>query len=300
MRKIFRLLTTALVFSLVVPLGAMDWPTPDGVVTANFGLNDQGRPVLGTVFQAEGPVLAADKGELVFYRSQEDRASGLPSPLGAWIAMDHGDGILGIYSCFEDTQATAAESLGRAVPREPPVQPQRGLPIANSGISGWSEQQGFSFALFDRRERRWVIPSLIIAPYPDTTPPQILAVQLKGSDNRIVPPGQVRISQDRYTITVAATDTISPASTVLLAPHRLVVSVNGAEVGALNFEIYSARDGVLLVRRNGLVPVSKVYAPYPAFEIEETWFTRGQTTLEVIARDVNGNERSFIRRLEVE
>jgi hypothetical protein len=99
---------------------------------------------------------------------------------------------------------------------------------------------------------------------------------------------------------VGAVDTLSANPGIQLAPHRLVSSINGAEVGSLNFETYSARDGALLVRRNGLVPVSKVYAPFPAFEVGESWFTRGQTTMEVIARDLNGNERSFIRRLEVE
>jgi hypothetical protein len=312
---IFSTLILFLFFSPVPVVRAMDWPTPDGTVTANFGLNDEGRPVLGTVFRAEGPVLAADKGELVFYRGQEDRASGLPSPLGAFIAMDHGDGILGIYSRFEDTSgnalpargilqnsntAAAGAGLGRGVPQEPPIQPRRGNPIAGSGSSGWAADNGFYFILFDRRERRWVNPSLIIAPFPDTTPPQIQLVQLQSPDGRIIPPAQARISQGRYSITVGAADTLSPGSPILLAPHRLVVSLNGAEVGALNFETYSARDGVLSIRRNGLVPAAKLYAPYPAFEVGEAWFTRGQTTLEVIARDVNGNERSFIRRLEVE
>jgi hypothetical protein len=283
-------------FSFTACLWAMDWPSSDGVVTANFGLNDRGRPVLGTVFQSEGPVLAADRGELVFYRGQEDRASRLPSPLGSWMALDHGDGILGVYSRFEDPGVNTA---GVNTP-EPPVQIARGAVIANSGSSGWSEQKGFYFILFDRRERRWVNPSLIIAPFPDTSPPQILLVQLQTPDGQIIPPAQARISQGRYSVIVGATDTISLDYAIPLAPHRLVVSLNGAEVGVLNFETYSTRDGVLSVRRNGLVPVSKVYAPFPAFEVGDTWFTRGQTTLEVIARDVTGNERSFIRRMEVE
>jgi hypothetical protein len=79
-----------------------------------------------------------------------------------------------------------------------------------------------------------------------------------------------------------------------------MVSLNGVEAGSLSFETYSARKGILLLSRNGLVPVSSVYAPYPAFELGEAWFTRGQTTLELIVRDVMGNESSATRRLEVE
>jgi hypothetical protein len=309
----------------------MDWPSPGGIVTANFGLNEQGRPCLGTVFRSTGPIRSADKGELVFYRTQEDKASRLPSPLGSWIAYDHGDGILGIYSRFAEGEdpveenspaedsppENSPEEAGLPGPentvntagavntaslrlREPPVQPRQGEIIAASGISGCSTQRGFYFALYDRRERRWVNPSLIIVPFPDDRPPEILSVQLQDSEGRLIPPGQSRIGQGRYSIIVNVADALSRSSPIRLAPHRLGLFLNGAEAGSLNFETFSARDGVLSVRRNGLAPVSEVYAPYPALKMGEAWFTRGQTSLELIARDVMGNEASLIRRLEVE
>jgi hypothetical protein len=300
-------------------LGAMDWPSPDGIVTSNFGLNEQGRPCLGTVFRSEGPIRSADKGDLVFYRAQEDRASLIPSPLGSWIAYDHGDGLLGIYSRFAggeepeedfpvegpgfaDAVVTDAVVNAGVSPRllEPPVQPRQGEIIASPGISGWSTLRGFYFALYDRRERRWVNPSLIIVPFPDDRPPEILSVQLRNSEGQIIPPGQSRIGQGRYSIIVNVTDALSRSSPIRLAPHRVGVSLNGAEAGSLNFETFSARDGVLSVRRNGLTPVSDVYAPYPDLKVGEAWFTRGQTSLELIARDVMGNEASLMRRLEVE
>ncbi|GHT92029.1 hypothetical protein FACS1894140_3470 [Spirochaetia bacterium] len=142
---------------------------------------------------------------------------------------------------------------------------------------------------------------MIITPFPDTRPPQIQSIMLKNQDGRLINPNQVRsISQGRYSIFVAATDTRLNPGEPSLAPHRIVCSVNGAEIGALNFETYSARDGVLMAYRNGLTPVKQVYAPYPAFEVGEVWFTRGQATLEIIARDITGNERSVSSRLLVE
>jgi hypothetical protein len=344
--KLF-LLSAGFAFIVSASLGAMDWPSPGGLVTANFGLNERGRPCLGTVFRSEGPIAAAGRGELVFYRGQEDGASRLPSPLGSWAAYDHGDGILGIYGRFAGEESAVPEEIlppenpgfanaagnnagrnaalnapaansagnaasdiaaalggdgGAAIPRpwEPPVQPRQGERIAVSGISGWSVQNGFYFALYDRRERRWANPSLIIVPLPDDRPPEILSVQLQDSAGRLIPPAQVRIGQGRYSIIVNVTDTLSRSSPLPLAPYRLGVFLNGAEAGILSFETFSARDGILSVRRNGLVPVSEVYAPYPALKAGEAWFTRGQTSLELIARDVIGNEASLIRRLEVE
>jgi hypothetical protein len=126
-------------------------------------------------------------------------------------------------------------------------------------------------------------------------------VELKSADGRSINPALVRnISQGRYTISVNASDTRLDVRENPLAPYRIVCSVNGLEIGVLNFETFSARDGVLMAYRNGLAPVKQVYAPAPAFEVGDVWFTRGQATLEVIAQDIAGNSRSSTFRLQVE
>lgn len=272
-----------------VPLCAMDWPAVDAVMVRNFGSNDRGRPVLGTVFEGEGPVLAAEGGELIFSRSGGETASRLPSPLGAWTALDHGDGLISIYSRCEDVGGTTA---GRRT--------ERGSPVAVTGVSGWSGRQGVYFILYDRRERRWVNPSMIITPFPDTRQPQILAVDLHNAQGALVPRGQNRISQGRYTVLVSAVDTMLSSQENPLAPHRIVCSVNGVEIGSLHFETISARDGVLMVYRNGLSPVTQVYAPFPAFEAGEVFLSRGQASLEIIVQDIAGNSRVTLSRLTVE
>jgi hypothetical protein len=44
----------------------------------------------------------------------------------------------------------------------------------------------------------------------------------------------------------------------MFSPHRIVTSINGAEAGLLNLEAISARDGILMVYRNGLVPAKQI------------------------------------------
>jgi hypothetical protein len=116
----------------------------------------------------------------------------------------------------------------------------------------------------------------------------------------MVPRGQNRISQGRYTILVSAADTRASPQESPLAPHRIVCSVNGTETGSLHFETISARDGVLMVYRNGLAPAKQVYAPFPAFETGEVSLSRGQASVEIIVQDIAGNSRSVISRLIVE
>ncbi|MDR3171199.1 MAG: M23 family metallopeptidase [Treponema sp.] len=282
----------ALVAHTVHGLYGMDWPSPKGRMVNNFGWNDGGTPVLGISFEAEGTIQAAETGELLFMHRGLDTASRLPAPLGAWIALDHGDGIISIYSRFDDTRQEEVQKMEKF---------EKNTPLGEAGLSGSSVRKGFHFSLFDRKERRWVNPMMIISPPADTRPPVILSIRMQNTEGKLIDPGQVKtISQGRYRISVTATDTLVAANENPLAPYRLVCSVNGNEIGALNFETYAARDGVLMMYRNGLVPVKQIYGPFPAFEVGETWFTRGQGTLEISALDISGNVQSILYRLQVE
>jgi hypothetical protein len=268
----------------------MDWPAEGAALYRNFGWNNGGRPLLGHIFEGTGPVKSAEPGELLFSSRGGNLAGGGPSPLGSWTALDHGEGIISFYS-----------RVGVGPPRELPLTMGAAYPLGAMGQSGCSETGGLYFSLFDRRERRWVNPSMLIRAPEDTRPPQILTVRLQNDEGVFLDPAQTRsLGQGRYRVSVAATDTLMDPGEHPLAPHRIICSVNGGEIGSLSFEIFSARDGVLLVNRNGLVPVRQVYAPFPAYEAGELWLTRGQANLEIIAQDITGNTRSVVYRLVVE
>jgi len=298
-RRIFHLTVIAcFIFSgfLFDSLNAMSWPSADAALAFNFGANNSGKPVLGMVFSGGTDVIAAESGEIIFSRSKDAEAgfgaSRLPSPLGAWTAIDHGDGLISIYSRYADDAAPSHNVKYTHVEKE--------QSIASSGISGWSSQYGFYFMIFDRRERRWINPAMIITPMNETRQPQIVSVELRDIQGNIV--SSRNLTQGRYKVFVNASGGVMRAANAYaapFAPHRIVCSVNGAEAGSLNFEAVSARDGVLMVSRNGLVPARQVYANSPAFEAAEVFLTRGQVTLEVIVQDITGASRSLVSRLIV-
>jgi hypothetical protein len=271
-------------------LYAMDWPLPEARVVQNFGANDQGAPDLGTMLEGEGIVSAAGPGELIFSSSGKESASRLPSPLGAWSAIAHSDGLVSIYSRYMDEG------------RQPqPSYMDLGTPIARAGVSGWSRNNGVYYILDDRKERRWVNALMVITMPADTAEPSILSVQLQNSGGRLLEGAQIRnISQGKYSVIVNATDALLDPRGPRLPPHRILCSVNGEEIGSLSFDTMNAKDGVLLVNRNGQVPAKRVYANYPAFEIGEFQFTRGQANLEIIVLDLAGNSRSTLIRIVVE
>jgi len=269
---------------------AMDWPLPEAKVVQNFGANDQGAPDLGTMFEGGGIVCSTGSGELIFSTSGKEAASRIPSPLGAWSAVAHSDGLISIYSRYMDE--------GRQ--RQQPYM-ELGSPIARAGVSGWSRNSGVYYILYDRKERRWVNALMVITMPADTAEPSILSVQLQNASGRLLEGGQIRnISQGRYSIVVNATDTLLDPRGPRLPPHRILCSVNGEQIGSLSFDTMSAKDGVLMVNRNGQAAAKRVYANYPAFEIGEVQFTRGQANMEIIVQDLAGNSRSTLIRIIVE
>jgi len=264
---------------------AMSWPSADANLMRNFGSNDNGRPVLGMIFGGGTDVFAAEKGEIIFSRGKNDSVSRLPSPFGAWTAVDHGDGLISIYSRYNDNNTTL-------------TQIEKSQPIAYSGNSGWSSNDGFYFIIYDRRDRRWINPAMIVTPLPGTPPLQIFSVTFADSQGTAVQPGN--LAQGRYAVLVnAVLPAVPAAQRNLFAPYRIICLVNGAEAGLLNFEAFYARDGVLMISRNGLVSAKQVYSAFPAFEAAEIFLTRGQANMEIIVQDIAGNSRNYASRLTV-
>jgi len=280
----------------------MSWPSVDAFLFRNFGANENGKPVLGMIFSGGTDILAAESGEVIFTMQKNDRASRLPSPLGAWAAIDHGDGLISIYSrYYEGGEAIINSEGGQPVQLKYLRRVEKNQPIAVSGSSGWSAHEGFYFMLFDRRERRWINPAMIINPAQETRPPQIVSVSLRNNQGQIVQTNN--LTQGRYTVVVNAAggspSAIPAAQAGQYAPHEILCSVNGAEVGSLNFEAFSARDGTQMVYRNGLVPARQIFAYSPSYEAAEVFLTRGQVTLEVIVQDINGVSRNTVSRFNV-
>ncbi|MDR2793381.1 MAG: M23 family metallopeptidase [Treponema sp.] len=267
----------------------MEYPSPDAVLIGNFGANNDGMPYLGDSFMGEGVIRTAETGEVLFKRDASDTVSRFPSPLGTWIAVDHGDGLISAYSRLDDKKKLRLPSIV-----------EKNMVIAAAGNSGWAKETGFYFSLFDRKERRWINPAMIVSPLPDTQAPLIRAVRLQNMSNRDFDPSQVKaLTQGRYTIFVTVAD-FTGSGEATLAPFRIICSLNGREVGVITLETFSARDGTLWIYRNGLVPVKQVYAGKSVFELGDAVFTRGQAALEILAQDVNENIQSVVYNFVVE
>jgi hypothetical protein len=288
--KRVKLLAAICLVAVGAAVHAIDWPVTGVVPTSNFAQNDGGAPLLGVTFAYEGPLYAAEQGEVIFQRNVAERVSGLPSPLGSWVAVDLDNGLVSIYARYGESEAAISSHI------------EKQQIIAQAGKSGANEHEtgGFYFSFFDRKEHRWINPAVIINPMPDTRPPQIGTVRLKSTESGLINLAQTRtIKQGRYAIFAEADDTIDGGMRPL-APNSLAAFVNGAEAGTLLFESFSARDGLLMIYRNELVSANRIYAEPNAYETGEFWFSRGIATLELIIGDRAGNARTASYRIIVE
>jgi hypothetical protein len=269
---------------------AIEWPSENGVIFHNFGWNDNGNPSLFHTFESEGIIRAADSGEIIFMNNEENPSSHFPSPLGSWMAIEQGDELIGMYSRFENREDNAFSNIV-----------EQGAILAFSGISGWSEQNGFSFTLYDSKEKRWVNPAMILPVLLDTRPPVIRQVSLIAQDGRTINPSTQRIlPQGRYKIVVDAVDTLVNANENLLAPHRITCMVNGVESGVINMETFSGENGNLMAYRKVPAPAAQVYTLHPFYEVGEVQLSRGQAVLEIIVSDVADNSRNAVYRLTIQ
>jgi len=285
-RFVFGLMLAA---SLSCPLASMEWPDARAKIRNNFGWNDDGTPTLGLTFAAEGSVRAADSGEILFSRRQYDPVSALPSPLGSWTALDHGEGLISVYGRFQDTEYHPDAFIV-----------EKGALLGSSGASGTARERGFYFSLFDRRERRWINPVMIINQEPDAKPPLIRSVTLLAGDGTRINPAQTRsLRQGSYRILVDSVDAVDQTDS-LIAPYRILCYLNGLEEGALYLETLTAQDGVLKVLRAQSTPAAQVYRTDRTLDIGEGRFRRGRTVMEVLSRDAAGNERSVTYTFNVE
>jgi hypothetical protein len=266
---------------------AMDWPVREGRLLSNFGSGDGGVPLLGDAFAASGSVYPADVGELVFVHDPENPGVRFPSPLGSWLALDHGDHMVGLYGRYEDRRSAPV-----------PAMMEKDTVLASAGKSGWTEEGGLYFAFFDRRERRWVNPSVLLPGREDTVPPVIRQVELRSAAGTPFNPAQAgRLSQGLYTVFVDASDTGSGGE--VLAPNRISCSINGAEAGVLSFETLASREGKRMVYRNGIIPARDVYDPR-GFGLGEIRLARGQALMVIEARDMADNVRTVSFRFTVD
>ncbi len=284
-------LFTSIFFILIVNTAfAIDWPSNTSQVEGNFGLNKEGRALVGLEFSGEEEVRSVSSGDVIFSTGDPFSFSSFTAPLGAWEALEHGDGMVSIYA-----RLAPQKNIGRSRSVE------KGSILAQSGKTGWSTRTNFYYALFDRIASRWVNPTLISNQRQDTGKPIIHQVLLIGRDGSAINPRtNPSVRQGAWRVHIETNDNENAQAPLKLGPHEISILVNGIEEQNLRFDYISAKEGNLIIPGNPPRTVDEVYTKEGLYDLGEIRLNRGRVAIQIIVRDSVGNERQVSYTIRVD
>jgi len=289
MKQLVRGIVTGITFCIVPTiLFGFDWPVPNGEGVRNFGFNEKGQAERGILFLSENSVYPADAGELLFVGSNNARGPFF-QPLGNWVALQHQDSLIGIYSHLSDLGDNSIPSLV-----------EKSIPFAKTGSSGWANRPQLQFTVYDRKISGYVNPQLLIN-MTDSIPPFIKQIMLIHRDGQKLLLGQTRVvKQGTYHLYMQAYDEADMFDKNKIAPYQFRLFMNGNLQGELELDLLSAKNGKLQVGLRKGQSTDQIYQVDGSYLIGELQLNRGKALLEAIVTDTVGNEKSKIYQIIVE
>lgn len=268
---------------------ALDWPHSESRPSVSFAMNEEGRPIAGVRFDGSDSVRSADNGEIIFSTTDPLLPCPFTQALGNWTAMEHTDGMITLYAHLSPQH----DGEGR-------TGLEKGSILAPTGDSGWTDREGFFFAVIDRIAKRWVNPVLIASLREDTTQPIIQRVLLVARDGtQVNPRSESSLRQGNWRVLVETVDNEAKDVPLTLGPKDISCMVNGIEVQRLQLDYLSVRDGDLLIPGNPARKAREVYTKEGLYDLGEIQLKRGRTTMQINVRDAAGNERQVIYTLRI-
>jgi hypothetical protein len=284
-------LAPALLMTLLVTLGhlaaAFDWPE-ETVTAASFLApfgHLRGDALTGSlVFAQSATTHASDAGVVIAVISDPpDGSSRFSSPLGNLIVIDHSDDLITVYA-----------NMAEIALDTDPINLETGTTLGRSGFSGWTAgpEAGLEFQVIDTLHGRMINPRILM---PRLENEAVYRVAGLSADNGRDPP---------YRILEGAALPVGMYSLYhdydpLRIPYSTTVSVNGADIETLAFNMLIARDGRLTVRGNHYYPSAQIYVPGlvvpgPAAPRRVLLGTipllRGRNTIRIMSTNINGLE----------
>jgi hypothetical protein len=288
-RNIMKLKWYVILFCFThIQLFSFDWPIPNGQAYINFAYNNKGNAERGVLFLGETTVFPSDAGELLFVSSNNQR-SAFFHPLGNWIALQHQDSLISIYSHLSEFDQNSITTLA-----------DKSISLGQTGHSGWANSQQLHFYVFDRKTVGYVNPQLLIN-MTDSRPPYIKQIILLGRDGQKIPlTRSTVVKQGTYKVYVEAYDVADIFGNNQVAPYLFKLFINGTLQSELELDLLSAKNGKLQIGLRKGYEIKQIYQPDGTYMIGEIQLNRGKILCEIIVADTMGNEKSQISQITAE
>ncbi len=299
--------------------GAYQWPVSAPRVVKNFASPRDGEFFAGLRLAVEGkgagarlqqPGTAAetaagtaardvhpvDQGEILFRQAEGYREKPF-SGGGSMTVVHHKGGLRSFYAGLEFTgeRLLAGSGADDGGPSESgTVTPYSILGRPASG------QEAFRFYLYDTQRERFVNPFLVLPPFRDEEAPRLSGLVLVDEGGQTYPLRGDRLEPAVYRLRGRVSDRIGGESAgAATVPYSISLFLNGNAVRTVTFDALEVQGGewVLASLKEGRY--SEVYGPGDSFVLGNMRLNTGRNILEIILRDIAGNETVRTYRIEV-
>jgi hypothetical protein len=264
-------------------LSAMDWPIENPSLVSGFGDKGSNGFLTGVYLVPEEnqEVTPVEKGEVVFYVEEGlERKGDLPSGLGSFIVIEHEAGLKSLYGHLE------AGTLDPTI-----KEVTKTTELGKVGDTGGAAGEQLYLEIIDKEFGQFINPQLVLPSLDDSVPPVIGTVSLKrGSEelvlsNRdVLPRGKGRLLVEMYD-PIPELPYFNPT-----APYQVSVFANGVEVITITFETVQENQGTLHLPQNKSLTCATFCISDTKYDLGELQLNPGETRLEIIVKDVAGNE----------
>lgn len=273
--NIKKIISLLLIFGFSVLAFSFEWPLPKGMdknIIYYFG-QEKGKTFVQSLdFLEESSVIACEDARVLIKITGENDNGWFDSPLGNAVVLAHENNLLSIYTGLE------AISIGDDV-----TDIAQGTKIGTTGFTGWNDKlSALGFQVIDR-ENQVVINPMVLMNQEDMINPiaikNVVAINKKGkiydlSTQKYMSPGIYQLYMDKNSM-----------------PFETQVSVNGAIVETVQYDVLTQVDNRLCVSGRRKYTVDNIYAANKKQFLAEIVLSRGKNTILVTTSDINGNER---------
>lgn len=273
--------------SAVLCFAAFEWPQKNVTVDSfdsDFGQERGGVLSTSLIFSEPAEISVAKEGTvLALIGGNSGELGWFDSPLGNAVILAHADEMLTVYANIKELEIdTSAKYV------------QAGKTLGVSGGSGWQKGRGcLEFQVIDTQKDAVINPRILM-PHMQTEK----SLRLQG----IILVN--RTTGDEYDLRIrrslpAGNYTLYRTQTDVSFPYRTTVSVNGAAVETITFDVLNRLESSLVVKGKRSYSSKEVFPDDSRQLLAELSFAQGRNTLNIAAQTINGTETSLTYILDV-
>lgn len=261
-------------------LFSYQWPTSKDYIKSLFGSISSGMIEDGIMFKSNNQAIyPLTDGEIIYYQdSFEFGDLDYVGDEGNLLVLKHIGEFKSIYRNFSTTdsfESTVSLKKSEMV-----------------GISGNNSDE-FTFSIYDDKKQAYINPQQILPFLLDNRSPVISGVFLENKGTSIKLSRNKTLPSGLFKLTISAWDIVRINNKyVKFIPFSIYVFVDGLERYNISFSSIKEIDGTMFFTGDTDVPIEKVLMVGDMLYGGEIYLTNGRSLIEIVVRDIDGNEAS--------